>query len=111
MSEKLPIHPNNEPLLSEYETLTREELKKRLQIFITDLLEYDFQKLCNLIYRHDVKEEKFQRALRNGDVNQQASEIADLVIEREMQKVETRKAYRKEKEERKTKPRLENETG
>ncbi len=98
MTDDHPIHPNNEPLPSEYETLSGEELKKRLQVFIADLLEHDFQKLCNLIYRHDVKEEKFQRALRQGNINKQASEIADLVIEREMQKVETRKAYRKRKE-------------
>ena len=99
MAENFPLHPKHEPLPSEYETLTREELKARLQVFISDLLEYDFQKLCNLIYRHDVKEEKFQRALRHGGIDEQAAEIADLVIERELQKVETRKAYRKQKEE------------
>ena len=51
-----------------------------------------------MIYRHDVLESKFNQALDSGDITVQANEIADLVIERELQKVESRKAYRKEKE-------------
>ncbi len=98
MSDEYPLQSSREPLAREYETLTREELKARLQVFIAGLLEQDFQKLCNLMYRHDVKEEKFQLALRQGDVNRQAAEIAELVIERELQKVETRRAYRTQKE-------------
>ena len=94
MEEKFPVHYNDEPLPKEYETLSRDELRKRLQGFIADLLEHDFQKLCNLIYRHDVKEEKFRQALQSSNIKEQAYEIAELVIERELQKVETRKAYR-----------------
>lgn len=76
------------------------ELKKELTAFIRDLLEHDFHKLCNLIYRHDVSESKFNAALEVQDVELQAEQIAHLVIEREMQKVATRKAYRKFKEDR-----------
>ncbi len=94
MEEKFPVHHKGEPLPKEYETFSRDELRKRLQDFIADLLEHDFQKLCNLIYRHDVKEEKFRQALQYSNIEEQASEIAELVIERELQKVETRKAYR-----------------
>jgi len=101
MFSDYPISSGAEPLPSEYETLSREELKQRLQVFIAGLLEHNFEKLCNMIYRHDVKEEKFNQALQHGDLNEQAGRIADLVIEREMQKVESRKAYRKYKDERK----------
>ena len=90
--------PFGEPLPNEYETRSREELKLRLQEFIGYHLEADFEKLCHIIYRHDVSEEKFNEALQGDNIYEQAGRIADLVIEREMQKVETRKLYRKHKE-------------
>ncbi len=92
------VVPFGEPLPNEYETRSREELKLRLQEFIGYHLEADFEKLCNIIYRHDVSEEKFNEALQGDNIFEQAGRIADLVIEREMQKVETRRAYRKHKE-------------
>ncbi|MBN2638323.1 MAG: hypothetical protein JXR65_04480 [Bacteroidales bacterium] len=81
-----------------FETVEIHELKRQLTIFIRDLLEHDFHRLCNLIYRHDVSEPKFHAALDVQDQDIQAGQIADLVIEREMQKVATRKAYRKFKD-------------
>lgn len=98
MNQNDHIVPQGEPLPKEYETLSREELKIRLQLFIAELLEFNFEKLTNMIYRHDVSEEKFHKALESGSINEQAGKLAELVIEREMQKVETRKAYRKYKE-------------
>jgi hypothetical protein len=92
------ITPYGEPLPKEYETLTREELKNRLQVFISGLLENNFEKLTNMIYRHDVKEDKFYEALNEDSIEKQAAVIADLVIEREMEKVATRRAYRKYRE-------------
>ena len=83
-----------------FETMDRQELKKQLTQFIRELLENDFSRLCNLIYRHDVSESQFHRAMDVLDPEMQADRIADLVIERELQKVATRKAYRKYKEER-----------
>ena len=90
--------PFGEPLPNEYETRSREELKLRLQEFIGYHLEADFEKLCHIIYRHDVSEEKFNEALQGDNIYEQAGKIADLVIERELQKVETRRTYRKHKE-------------
>ena len=92
------IAPQGEPLPGEYETLGRQELKRRLTIYNADLLETNFEKLCNMIYRHDVSEKKFNQALQNGNMVLQAEVLAELVIERELEKVESRKAYRKEKE-------------
>lgn len=89
-----------EPLPKDYEMLGREELKQMLMVYISDLLEHDFEKLCNLAYRHDISEEKFNNALQEKGVENQAWHIADLVIDREMQKVESRRAYREEKNKR-----------
>lgn len=93
----------NEPLPQEYESLSRDELKQRLQLFIEQLLVHDFEKLLHMIYRHDVLEAKFQEAMQLSDIGEQAAAIADLVIIRELQKVASRQAYRKEKEEKQQK--------
>jgi len=92
-------HPLVEPLAKEYETLGRDELKMRLQVFIADLLENNFEKLCAMIYRHDVLESKFNRALEAGSIEEQASGISILVLERELEKMETRKKYKSQKDE------------
>jgi len=98
MGKNLKLH---EPLAREYESLSRNELRKQLSEFIYDLLVYNPEKLTNLMYRHDVKESLFIKALSIGDPTEQSIAIADLVIEREMEKVEMRKAYKKYKEEKK----------
>ncbi len=88
------IYKYNEPNKSDYESLSRNELEIRLHEFISNLLINDFEKLCNLIYRHDVSETKFSNALKMADIKDQAWSIAHLVIDREMEKVKMRKAYR-----------------
>lgn len=91
--------PYGDPLPKDYETLSREEIKNHLTFYIAELLKTNFEKLCSLIYRHDVDEAKFHHALQVGEIEGQAERVAELVIVRELQKVETRKAYRKYKEE------------
>lgn len=86
-----------EPLAKDYEVLSCNELREQLSAFIRNLLENNPEKLAAMMYRHDVKEHLFQNALMLENVDEQALFIADLVIERELQKVETRKAYRKNK--------------
>ncbi|MCF6169616.1 MAG: hypothetical protein L3J66_01385 [Bacteroidales bacterium] len=90
--------PLAEPLAKDYETLSRDELQFQLQVFIAGLLENNFEKLCNMIYRHDVPENKFEDALEVGTIDEQAAKIAKLVLERELEKVASRRAYKKQKE-------------
>lgn len=101
MSEEL--YKYNEPIKSDYESLNRNELEERLYIFISNLLINDFEKLANLIYRHDVKETKFSNALQLPTIEDQAWKITHLVIDREMEKVKMRRAYKEYKEEQKSK--------
>ena len=95
------IYRYNEPLKSDYESLSRNELEIRLHVFISELLAHDFEKLCNLIYRHDVEEMKFNNAMQLPDIDDQAWKITHLVIDREMEKVKMRKAYKEYKDEQK----------
>ena len=94
-SQNLPMH---EPLPHDYETVSREELKRRLTIFISELLETNFEKLCSMVYRHDVSEARFNHVLQSGSIKEQAEKLSDLVIERELEKVKSRQAYRREKD-------------
>jgi len=91
------IYKYNEPNKSDYESLGRNELEIRLYEFISNLLINDFEKLCNLIYRHDVSETKFNNALKIPSIDEQAWRITHLVIDREMEKVKMRKSYREYK--------------
>ena len=90
-------HSLAEPLLKEYGTLSRDELLMHLQAFITDLLKNNFENLCTMIYRHDVLESKFNKAIEGGTISEQAARISMLVWEREMEKVETRRNYKSQK--------------
>ncbi len=89
----------NEPSKSDYESLSRNELELRLHTFISNLLANDFEKLCNLIYRHDVSEMKFNTAMQLPNIDDQAWKITHLVIDREMEKVKMRRAYKEYKDE------------
>ena len=89
--------PSGEPLPGEYEALDRNEIHARLKVYIADLLDHNFDKLCNMMYRHDVPESRFHAALEAGSTDSSADLLADIVIERELQKMETRRAYRKSK--------------
>ncbi len=84
-----------EPLAKEYETLSRNELREQLSAFIKDLLLHNPEKLAAMMYRHDVKEHLFQETLLLEDIDEQAMAMANLVIDRELQKVESRKVYKK----------------
>ena len=92
------LYKYNEPLKSEYESLSRNDLEARLHTFISNLLQNDFEKLCNMIYRHDVDEIKFNCALELKDIDEKAWGITHLVIDREMEKIKMREKYRRNKE-------------
>lgn len=70
-------------------------LHEKLTLIIGHLLTNNFEKLCNAMYRLDVSERKFHEVLTGSDPAEISSRLADLVIEREMQKVKTRELYRR----------------
>jgi hypothetical protein len=70
-------------------------LHEKLTLVIEHLLENNFEKLLNAMYRLDVSERKFHEVLTGSNASEVGSKLADLVIEREMQKVKTREMYRR----------------
>jgi hypothetical protein len=69
------------------------ELKKWLVIKLNDMLLNDFNGLANLLYRIDVYEEKAKACF--GQANSEiASCLAELIWQRQLQKVENREKYK-----------------
>ena len=70
--------------------LDRDMIRDRLAVLIAHLMQNNFEKLCQAMYRLDVPETRFDRAMNENAIEDIPYAIADLVIEREMQKVRTR---------------------
>lgn len=74
--------------------ISQNDLKIYLQNTIAWYLEYNFQGLVNIFYRLDIHEQKFNTIINQMVGDELTSSLADLVLEREMQKAKTRLAYR-----------------
>jgi len=72
---------------------TYDFLKKKLHEVIWYLLENNMEKLLTAVYRIDVDERKFISALKEEDSGKISERITDLILERELQKVEFRKKF------------------
>ena len=72
-------------------------LEDALTFYINHLIQNDFQKLVSLLYKIDVDEGKLKRILRENPGKDAADIIAHLIIERELQKIETRKLFKGKK--------------
>ncbi|ULQ51860.1 hypothetical protein [Flavihumibacter fluvii] len=70
-----------------------EALRKRLAGKVTELINHDFPELVRILYRVDVNENKLKFLLKEKVGEDAAYIIADLLIERQLQKVATRKQF------------------
>jgi len=96
MSDKELIHIINKQINTDFpESASVEKLKEKLVVFINDLIQNDFQKLVAILYKIDVDEGKLKRILTEEAGKDAADIIARLIIEREMQKIESRKLFRR----------------
>jgi len=84
-----------ESLVRGDESIDLNTLHKKLSLLVAFLLENDMHRLLNAMYRLDVSEQKFHNAMLSESKQEAAIHIADLIIEREMQKVKSRLHYRK----------------
>src|SRR6185295_14649808 len=77
-----------------------EDLKKIRELLIDRidfLLDHHFEKLLWILYRIDVSEEKAKAALSKKSDQKPSEVLADLIIERQMEKAKTRIEYNKKK--------------
>jgi hypothetical protein len=73
---------------------TVEAFKEKLINVINLLLQSDFPRLMNAMYRLDIDEKLFRDALSGLHSPNVAARLADLVINRELEKIRTRNKYR-----------------
>jgi hypothetical protein len=84
-----------EHLLQLSSSISSDEMKQQLIIHINDLLLNDFQKLIHILYRVDVNENKLRKLLQLNPQTDAAVIIADLLIERQQQKIKTKESFRR----------------
>ncbi len=74
------------------------EVREKLVILINALINKDFQALIQLLYRIDVNEKKIRLYLNQKPNEDSANILADMIIERQLQKIESRKKYKSKNE-------------
>ena len=57
------------------------------------LLKHDLERLMTAMYQIDVSEERFSEAVQRPQKDRPARAIAELILEREIEKMESRKRY------------------
>lgn len=75
------------------EELDWDSLREALRVQLQWMLQSDFERLVQTMYRLDVAESKFQAALRLPTVAYRAEALATVVLERELLRLATWKKY------------------
>lgn len=73
--------------------LRLEEIRKELTGHINHLINEDFGQLVSLLYRIDVSESRIRQLLDQQQGENAAGLIADLIIERQIQKIRSRQQF------------------
>ena len=81
---------NKELSLELSEKLRMNELEEQLSNYINHLINTDFEKLVYYLYRIDVNETKMKQLLQQQDGEDAAQLIAQLIINRQLQKIKSR---------------------
>jgi len=76
-----------------------EKLRQKLISLINELIKKDFDVLVQLLYRIDVYEKKIRLYLSKNRQEDSAAILADLIIERQLEKMESRKKFSENKNE------------
>lgn len=69
-------------------------IKKQLAERLNDWIEKDFQRLISVLYRMDISEPKLRLLLQNNPGSDAGLLIAELMIERQAEKIKSRQQYR-----------------
>jgi hypothetical protein len=77
--------------------ISLDELKMILSGHINYLITNDFNKLLSVLYKVDVSEKLLKRSLREH-TQDAATVIAEMIIERQLQKIKTRGQFKTDKD-------------
>ena len=70
------------------------ELREALAVWVNDLIQQDLNELIRLLYRIDISESRLKFLLHEKVGEDAAFIIADLIIERQLQKIKSRQQFR-----------------
>ncbi len=76
--------------------LNEEELHAALAAYINTLITTDFSRLIALLYRLDISEKKLKDLLIVQNNTNAGSIIAEMIIDRQLQKIDSRRKYKKD---------------
>ncbi len=71
-----------------------DEFKKLLSTKINFLINSNFSKLVDILYRLDISEKKLKELLAQASDTPAGDVISTMIIERQMQKIESKKKFR-----------------
>ncbi|MFI5211571.1 MAG: hypothetical protein ACHQIH_01705 [Ignavibacteria bacterium] len=74
--------------------LTIDTLVKMLSVRIRELLEKNLEKLVSIMYRIDLNQAKVDKIFENISKDEIAYQLAVLIIERQIEKIRTRRLYK-----------------
>ena len=77
------------------ESISMDELKEKLSAHLNHLIQTDFEKLVGILYRMDINEPKLKLLLKENTDSNAGLIIADLMIERQEQKIKSRQQFSK----------------
>jgi len=94
MEQELITTINKDLSIELPETIDMNALEERLKEYCNHLIKTNFEKMVGILYRIDVNETKLKQVL-NQNPNEDAGEIiAHLIIERQLEKINTRKKFK-----------------
>ena len=80
--------------LEKVNEITLEQIQKVLTARIREMLDKNVEKLLHILYRIDVNQKKTDKIFNSPFKDEIAENLAAAVIERQLEKIETRKKYR-----------------
>ena len=84
----------NNSLIPSTDSLSLEDFRKYLIGKLKYLLDEKFDTLVNVLYRIDISEKKLSQLFSGKNKDSIPSNLADLIIERQLQKMHLRKLYK-----------------
>lgn len=92
MEKALQLYFQNNYNIEMSENFNQTIFEQQLTQYINNLINNDFQKLVFLLYKIDINEKKLTQILQNTNADS-AKVITHLIIEREMEKYNSRKNF------------------
>jgi hypothetical protein len=65
----------------------------KLEAYINYLIQNNFQKVISILYKIDINENKLRQLLQKEEDGNAGKIIAGLIIERQLEKIDTRKKF------------------